>query len=225
MRWIITLLFVVIFSGSFPYAIESTQQAITTPEVKEISLQTDLKTMCDAVSKLINEDRLEASKIAVVLDLNGTLMKSNGQELPGAVECVQHLKSLGVLLVVSSAQRKFKHTLRDLTHLGLANTLGINETCSKRPLESISFNANLELDVFHCGSVASIRRKGASKSRFVDKAFAAFAAYGDQARQVEYVFFADDSEKNRSLFKASVLTEQAFGSQVKQLFIYQMAAE
>jgi hypothetical protein len=222
--WIVRFLFGIIFSTSFLCATETVPPGWA-PEIKEIPAQIDLKGLCDQVSQLIHDHHLDPHKIAVVLDLNGTLMRSNGQELPGAVECVQHLKSLGVLLVISSAQRNFKHTLRDLTHLGLANTLEINETCSKRSMEVLSFSANLDLEVFRCGKVASVHRKGAPKTRFFDKAFAIFAAYGEQAKQVEYVFFADDSEKNRSLFKTSLLEEQAFGSEVKVCFIYQITAE
>jgi hypothetical protein len=191
-------------------------------DVEHITNQKNINKLYEDVEKLIKEHHINPEKISVVLDVNRTLYIKS-REVPRAVERVKDLAKLGVLLVISSANKRFEYTVNRLAEAGLSGSLNLPFPLPEHfSPEIIEFNGKIKLNAYHTGKIASTQTIPVTIKKFSHKAFSVFAVYGEKARHVEYAFFADDSKVNRDLFVQHTMNDYALGTKLKQLKIYEM---
>ncbi len=226
------LILTLMLTASVCLAMDAVSEKSTKPSIQaskplnidfeHIQNQKNLNKLYLDVKTLIQEKSVSPEKITVVLDVNRTIFKKK-HTVPEALDRVQDLAKLGVLLVISSANQRYDHTVRRLAKSGLAQALGIplDHSNTFHP-ETIRFNSEIQLEVYRVGKVASVRMLPIKAHKFIHKAFSPFAVYGEKALQVEYVFFADDSKVNRNVFKEQTTQNHALGDKIKKVFMYEM---
>lgn len=193
--------------------------------IESFANQKNLDKLYEDIQKLIQEDQVDPQKIAVVLDVNRTLYK-NKKEIPGSFDRVRELAKLGVLLVISSANKDFHKTLNKLVKGGLSESLDLpKEVPEKINSETLVFSPDRSLFVYRLGKVASVMLMPQTIRKYIHKAYSVFAVYGEKALRVEYAFFADDTLENQEVFKTQTQKDGALGNSVKRLTIYEMAVD
>jgi hypothetical protein len=192
-----------------------------TVEFEHFSNQPNLNQLYENVRILIQDQGVSPEKIAVILDVNKTLSRK-GKQIPESIERIKDLSKLGVLLVISSASVNFSRTLKKLNNWGLGQDLGIENMAAIVPMETLSFNEHLKLNVYRYGNIASVKKLSLATKKFVNKAFSAYTIYGDKGLHVNYAFFADDLPKNWEFFKKDIVEDQALGCEIKKVWIYEM---
>jgi hypothetical protein len=232
-------------------ALLSSERSEATPSIIHLKNQQNIHGIVELVENLTNPsnaNRIAPHKIAVILDVDGTLTDhsiptpgespANTRARDNAPEDVKRLINLGVHLYISSAWNKFEETLGRLRQLGLAEELEISPEPKNKRDKSFFLKGHYKCPTNkrpyiyrRKGKVISAQwTDGKDQIFFRQKALTPYiglrATFGkevaiEKANLIKTVIFADDSAGNITYFQQDIQENNLFPN-ADQIFTFEL---